>query len=78
MTKLPTAIKSFKPGDIVQLKSGSPSMTISLITKIEDLTNRAVVLGYVCVYYSKEQGKIATEIFPEYVLKRVGQVSKNN
>jgi len=56
----------FSPGDIVQLKSGGPAMTISKVTE-NDFSSR---LGYQCEWFkgaSKEHAYFEEETLKPYV-----------
>jgi Uncharacterized small protein len=57
----------FKPGDIVQLKSGGPAMTVASLN--EHYMTHAFD-GYKCEWFkgaSKEWGNFAEETLQEYV-----------
>jgi uncharacterized protein YodC (DUF2158 family) len=47
---------TFQPGEIVQLKSGGPLMTI---IKVEDAKR------ITCMWYAQEQGEFRTHVFEQ-------------
>ncbi len=53
---------AFKIGEIVQLKSGGPVMTI---VKVDDVNN------ITCMWYASQQGEFRTHVFAQTLLDEV-------
>jgi uncharacterized protein YodC (DUF2158 family) len=53
---------TFQPGEIVQLKSGGPLMTI---IKVEDAKR------ITCMWYAQEQGEFRTHVFEQAWLDQI-------
>lgn len=56
-------VKAFEPGDLVQLKSGGPTMTVAKVDNIN---------VYVVWFDKNDEPKLQT--FPSHTLKSVGEV----
>lgn len=59
--------KNFSPGDIVQLKSGGPAMTVASVTGDDGYSDN---IGYRCEWFkgaSKENARFIEDTLKEYV-----------
>lgn len=61
------AAESFKPGDVVSLKSGGPVMTVN---KVIDSDKDPAVKAVFCVYYNPYQTKFTYVDFYDYALEK--------
>ena len=61
---------SFNIGDIVQLKSGGPNMTIQTLEKSGEHTG-----DFLCVWFNKHYAQELSAHFPECVLKTPDQAT---
>ena len=53
---------AFLPGEIVQLKSGGPLMTIVKVEDAKQIT---------CMWYAQEQGEFRTQVFEQTWLDQI-------
>lgn len=63
--------EQFKPGDVVQLKSGGPAMTVRSIADIPSSDGAATVQSLCCVWYAGEGQGYSTSFFDPACLDKV-------